>query len=131
MKVAFTAMVNTPIRNLKENAVIEFKDQALNIGGFYNPFHGTFQCGVPGVYMFSWSIVINAGFELITSLDVNGVSKGKVIVDNPAHNIGSGSNTFILDLNRGDVVAVKVLHNSTGAGLLIGRGSSFSGYLLH
>ncbi|XP_021349817.1 complement C1q subcomponent subunit B-like isoform X2 [Mizuhopecten yessoensis] len=129
--VVFSAMVITPILNIKKYAVIEFKDQKLNIGGFYNPVNGIFRCGVPGVYMFSWSIVANAGYDLITSLDVNGVSTGNVIVDNPAQNVSSGSNTVVLDLNRGDVVAVKVWETSTGAGLLIGRGSSFSGYLLH
>ncbi|OWF36941.1 Complement C1q-like protein 2 [Mizuhopecten yessoensis] len=96
--------MNASSSNTTPGTVIVFEDLKLNIGDYYNPVHGTFRCGVSGIHMFTWSILVNAGHTLTTSLNGNGLPMGLVYVDNPYKNTGSGSNTVVVHISVGDNV---------------------------
>ena len=59
--VAFRVQFTTNIRNPSTGYHIVFDDVKLNIGGVYNPHHGTFVAPVSGIYFLNQHFSISPG----------------------------------------------------------------------
>ena len=131
--VAFYAKSTTTVTKFNVGSVLKFNNAITNTGGAYNPSNGTFTSPIGGHYAFSWNIVCTpakTGNLADVFLMLNGQLQGIAQADCRDQN-GSGSDTVVLKLNKGDVVHLE-LHGSNVPRLQVyGDGySSFSGWLI-
>lgn len=110
--VAFHATLagGNAIRHLHINQTVIFDDVLLNLGGAYHAQHGLFVANVPGVYIFSVSIMALAGGSDSTMVFImkNGKEIAAAIADGRGSPHDQGSTTVVLQLVSGDEVWVSV-----------------------
>ncbi|XP_053374375.1 cerebellin-4-like [Mercenaria mercenaria] len=127
--VAFSATLNQ--RNVEHIGVhqnIVFSDVITNIGNGYNNHHGLFIAPVSGLYMFSTTILSGQNVEYVAAIEINGSDVVRMFERGTDNRHGSATQTVIVQLKKGDDVAVQSLsadHTYWGD-----RYSSFSGVLL-
>ena len=103
-----------------------------NIGNTFSIETGTFECRIPGAYMFNLNLVSDVGSYVEASIKLNGISKVTSISDHRDRSSGwdQGSAVGIFILRKADVVSVSIdwpIEPQT----LRGEGKTmFSGYLL-
>ncbi|OWF38946.1 otolin-1-like [Mizuhopecten yessoensis] len=130
-KVAFTARPLQDITEISEGRSLLFSEASLNLGDDYNPATGYFQCSVAGVYVFTWSIEINARHSLTTVIHVNGNILGFQFASGTTDHMDSKYSTVMVKLDIADTVYITA-YSPTISGTVIGfMSSSFSGYLLN
>lgn len=132
-KYAFYARVSNKLGTVTHNQVIVFAHADTNIGQAYNPNSGVFRCQQAGVYLFSVTILAfsNKGAEF--TLVKNGAEVGYIYARSDSNGrLDSGSNTFILDLDVGDDIWLKIHESYHDDGDIIDPNfSTFSGVFLH
>jgi hypothetical protein len=118
------------LSNLTAHQTIIFPAVTLNNGNGYNSSDGTFTCPVGGVYVFTWTTMVTPGQYLRTDLVVNDVIQGLGYADAYflSNATDSGTSVVVTQLERGDVVRVRVSY-PPGTGELFGwHYSTFSGW---
>ena len=123
--MAFFASLTTRPVHLGANQDIAFDNAVTNIGNAYNPHHGVFIAPVAGVYVFTVTLRRD-GDRTYAHVMKNNQILAKL--DFPLHG-DQVSQTVILDLNKGDDVAVQ--NTSTDRTFTADRYSTFSGFLLY
>ncbi|XP_033758232.1 protein HP-25 homolog 1-like [Pecten maximus] len=129
-KIAFSARLLYAVTHIGQGRAIVFDEIILNIGQDYDPSSGIFQCSIPGIYVFTWSIEVNASNSLITGIYVNGQSRQFQFVAGSSYNINSGSSTIVLELTGGDTVFIGAFRTPSHDTVVESESSLFSGYLL-
>ena len=128
--VAFYARLSKTIEKGKIGHVIAFDNVLTNTGGAYDASTGKFTTPISGHYVFSWTTVCTTGTLIGTLLKWNGKPTGSAQDDCRDQN-GSGSNTAILKLAKGDVVDISVHGSAKYPRQAYGNGySTISGYLI-
>ncbi|XP_063427026.1 complement C1q-like protein 3 [Mytilus trossulus] len=123
---AFSSMLSKA-QSLGSNDAIKFDKIVTNIRNGYNPTTGIFTAPVAGVYQFSYTVLTGDGKGLVVYLSHNNNMQQSTWLSGSRHE--TGTNNIILNLKKGDQVAVKshgsyIVHS--GSYLY----SSFSGYLI-
>lgn len=117
--------------HIGKDQTVVFENVLLNIGGDFHINHSLFIAEMPGVYMFSASILsfVNAHPEFSAAIVKNGGNLALIYghSDNGRHD--QGSVTVVTQLDAGDEVWVKLLSPDDGS-IYGGRYTTFSGALL-
>lgn len=115
---------------VSDNQIIKFDHVRTNIGQRYDCSTGRFSAPFPGCFVFNVSLVTKPDKRIEVSLEKNGEEWMKMYAGSSQFN-GSGANTTILQLVKGDEVYIKVneIYHSDGTLLDGSNFSSFSGFL--
>ncbi|CAC5425858.1 C1QL [Mytilus coruscus] len=128
---AFSAVL-TKTKSLSTNEVVKFDKVITNINNGYNPSTGIFTAPFAGVYQFSSVIMSQNGKILIASLWHNTTKIASIYTTSSSYQTGSLS--MVLDLKKGDQIAVKSYINTHYSSNTFysdaNNYSTFSGYLI-
>ena len=127
--VAFSARLTTDTPSLSPNQDIVFNDVIVNVGSAYHKAHGIFVAPVPGVYLFTTSLLAY-GTKSHHAKIVRGGQELARTDFNDADSFDDSSQTVIVQLQKGDFVAVQ---NADYSGMVYTgfNYSTFSGFLLY
>ncbi|XP_076100595.1 complement C1q-like protein 3 [Mytilus galloprovincialis] len=123
----FQSMLSQP-QTPGDKGVIKFDKVVINIQNGYNPTTGIFTALVAGVYQFSYTVMSQAGKHLVVYLSQNNVKQQMTWLKGSSFETGTANN--ILNLKKGDQVAVKSEGSYTIHSDSTNLYSSFSGYLI-
>ncbi|XP_053381665.1 cerebellin-2-like [Mercenaria mercenaria] len=127
--VAFSATLDQlNVEHIGVHQNIVFSDVITNIGNGYNNHHGLFVAPVSGLYMFSTTILSGQNADFAVAIEINGSDVVRMFERGTDNRHGSATQTVIVQLQKGDDVAVQSLspdHTYWGD-----KYSSFSGVLL-
>ncbi|XP_060076926.1 adiponectin-like [Ylistrum balloti] len=128
-RVAFYATLRNTV-NVNLGMTLIFQNVVTNEGNRYNPTTGVFTCGVPGIYVFSWSICVGKDDFVNTELVKNGQMVNMQFTSGTDKYEISTSHMTVLSLQTNDRVNVMVYRNPSPQSFTIGDATTFSGFLL-
>ncbi|KAL4226237.1 Complement C1q-like protein 3 [Mactra antiquata] len=119
-------------RNNLEHAgigqIVIYDSVVTNVGNGYSGSSGAFTAQVDGIYVFSSTLVALLHNNVRTSIFKNSDLINYMFAGGVESLLNSSSNTIVLQLNKGDVITVRIADgNSSMQGY---ESSSFSGFLL-
>ncbi|XP_052688454.1 uncharacterized protein LOC128167006 [Crassostrea angulata] len=124
--IAFNAYISKHLtlhRNTPVNVV--YDKLFFNYGNAYNPHSGIFTAPSAGLYIFTWTSLVNGRTIFDAEIIVNGKRKGLGNCNNESNpGFENCANTIPLVLNAGDRVNIR----TTTANFLYGEWSSFKGW---
>jgi hypothetical protein len=124
--IAFNAYITKRLHlNLKSPVNVVYSGILLNSGNAYNPHSGFFTAPSDGLYIFTWTSLVQPNTIFDSEIRVNGIHNGYSNCNNnqsPAHE--NCANTVPLALKSGDKVNIR----TTSANILIESWSSFKGW---
>ncbi len=126
--VAFSAALNPTY--FREEGVIQFPYVLQNAGFAYQRNSSIFVAPVDGLYLFTVSVAVDAGFKARVRLRVNGLEKVELLQTSTNHNgVNTISRVALFELSQGD--RVDVVQAEPGGVLYSDRGlqTTFSGFL--
>ncbi|XP_041670540.1 uncharacterized protein LOC121527591 [Cheilinus undulatus] len=129
-KVAFSVALTGPVGPFNTDTHLKYDRILTNVGNAYNPTSGTFTAPIRGVYYFRFTAF---EYRKTHTFGVYIYHNDQQLMANGEHNVYEGneffSNAFVLELNEGDLVYMKLPSGWT----LYDSGNnqtSFSGFLL-
>ncbi|XP_021342909.1 complement C1q tumor necrosis factor-related protein 2-like [Mizuhopecten yessoensis] len=125
-QVAFSASRTSRLGPVLENTIVIYDNVFTNQGDSFDPYTSTFICKVNGTYLFAAHVLCNLDSDAFGWIMMNGNYVIPMHGDQRA-GYGTGSNTIILHLVKGDHVWIQLSKNSS----LLNDYSTFSGYLLY
>lgn len=132
-QVAFHVVADASQSHLDQGQNIVFDTVLLNVGDSYHDQHGVFIAPVPGIYVFSVTVMNQAvtGHEFIeAALYKDGTLLEKAMADGRTSGYDQGSFTVTTQLQEGSEVWVECYYPKTDDYLYGARFSSFTGFLL-
>ncbi|XP_076874623.1 complement C1q-like protein 4 [Brachyhypopomus gauderio] len=128
-KIAFYA----GLRKQHEGSdVLKFDDVVTNVGNYYEPSTGKFTCPLPGIYYFTYHVLMRGGdgTSMWADLKKNGQVRASAIAQDADQNYDYASNSVILHLDVGDEVCVQLDGGKVHGGNT-NKYSTFSGFLIY
>lgn len=114
--------------NLSDGEIIQFDTVLTNAGQGFNKYTGVFTAPVDGTYSFQTTILTDKDSEVWAYIGVNGIFKAYLNARGTDTRHGSGSQSLVITLLKGDQVTIR---NSGNGGMIYGFGyTTFCGYLL-
>ncbi|XP_030065295.1 complement C1q-like protein 2 [Microcaecilia unicolor] len=128
-KIAFYVGLKSPHEGYE---VLKFDDVVTNLGNHYDPSSGKFTCQVPGIYYFTYHILMRGGdgTSMWADLCKNGQVRASAIAQDADQNYDYASNSVVLHLDSGDEIYVK-LDGGKAHGGNNNKYSTFSGFILY
>ncbi|XP_069472703.1 complement C1q-like protein 2 [Ambystoma mexicanum] len=128
-KIAFYVGLKSPHEGYE---VLKFDDVVTNLGNHYDPSTGKFTCQVPGIYFFTYHILMRGGdgTSMWADLCKNGQVRASAIAQDADQNYDYASNSVVLHLDSGDEIYVK-LDGGKAHGGNNNKYSTFSGFILY
>ncbi|KAK1150971.1 complement C1q-like protein 4 [Acipenser oxyrinchus oxyrinchus] len=128
-KIAFYAGLRKPHEG---NEVLKFDDVVTNVGNYYEPSTGKFTCPLPGIYYFTYHVLMRGGdgTSMWADLKKNGQVRASAIAQDADQNYDYASNSVILHLDVGDEVCVQLDGGKVHGGNT-NKYSTFSGFLIY
>ncbi|XP_029461198.1 complement C1q-like protein 2 [Rhinatrema bivittatum] len=128
-KIAFYVGLKSPHEGYE---VLKFDDVVTNLGNHYDPASGKFTCQVPGIYYFTYHILMRGGdgTSMWADLCKNGQVRASAIAQDADQNYDYASNSVVLHLDTGDEIYVK-LDGGKAHGGNNNKYSTFSGFILY
>ncbi|NXJ72382.1 C1QL4 protein, partial [Rostratula benghalensis] len=145
-KIAFYAGLRKPHEGYE---VLRFDDVVTNVGNYYEPSSGKFTCPLPGIYFFTYHVLMRGGDGTSISSELPpgdgvvgcaGVPEGccvpphqvraSAIAQDADQNYDYASNSVILHLDVGDEVFVKLDGGKVHGGNT-NKYSTFSGFIIY
>ncbi|OWF54524.1 Complement C1q-like protein 4 [Mizuhopecten yessoensis] len=114
--VAFHVLLTRPLLNPGLHQTIVFDKITTNVGAQISNNTGVFSCNQPGVYVFSWQVLLQGSQYMISELTKNGMRVGSQEIGNTQNTV-SGSSTAVVELDNGDEVWVSIAAHSQGSGV--------------
>ncbi|XP_062396040.1 complement C1q-like protein 4 [Sardina pilchardus] len=112
--------------------VLKFDDVVTNVGNYYEPSTGKFTCPLPGIYYFTYHVLMRGGdgTSMWADLKKNGQVRASAIAQDADQNYDYASNSVILHLDVGDEVYVQLDGGKVHGGNT-NKYSTFSGFLIY
>nr|QGH45415.1 complement system-related protein C1ql4a-1 [Cyprinus carpio] len=112
--------------------VLKFDDVVTNVGNYYEPSTGKFTCPLPGIYFFTYHVLMRGGdgTSMWADLKKNGQVRASAIAQDADQNYDYASNSVILHLDVGDEVCVQLDGGKVHGGNT-NKYSTFSGFLIY
>ncbi|XP_068266156.1 complement C1q-like protein 4 [Nyctibius grandis] len=128
-KIAFYAGLRKPHEGYE---VLRFDDVVTNVGNYYEPSSGKFTCPLPGIYFFTYHVLMRGGdgTSMWADLMKNGQVRASAIAQDADQNYDYASNSVILHLDVGDEVFVKLDGGKVHGGNT-NKYSTFSGFIIY
>ncbi|XP_073407990.1 complement C1q-like protein 2 [Dendrobates tinctorius] len=128
-RIAFYVGLKSPHEGYE---LLKFDDVVTNVGEHYDPSTGKFTCEVPGVYYFTYHILMRGGdgTSMWADLCKNGQVRASAIAQDADQNYDYASNSVVLHLDSGDEIYVK-LDGGKAHGGNNNKYSTFSGFILY
>ncbi|CAL8368280.1 unnamed protein product [Lota lota] len=128
-KIAFYAGLR---KQHEGTEVLKFDDVVTNVGNYYEPSTGKFTCPLPGVYYFTYHVLMRGGdgTSMWADLKKNGQVRASAMAQDADQNYDYASNTVILHLDVGDEVCVQLDGGKVHGGNT-NKYSTFSGFLIY
>ncbi|KAL4616626.1 complement C1q-like protein 2 [Arapaima gigas] len=128
-KIAFYVGLRSPHEGYE---VLKFDDVVTNLGNHYDSFTGKFTCQVPGIYFFTYHVLMRGGdgTSMWADLCKNGQVRASAIAQDADQNYDYASNSVVLHLDSGDEIYVK-LDGGKAHGGNNNKYSTFSGFILY
>ncbi|XP_042200239.1 complement C1q-like protein 2 [Callorhinchus milii] len=128
-RIAFYAGLRKPHEGYE---ILKFDDVVTNIGNHYEASTGKFTCTVPGIYFFTYHVLMRGGdgVSMWADLCKNGQVRASAIAQDADQNYDYASNTVILHLDVGDEVYVKLDGGKVHGGNN-NKYSTFSGFIIY
>ncbi|XP_060930859.1 complement C1q-like protein 4 [Limanda limanda] len=128
-KIAFYAGLR---KQHEGSEILKFDDVVTNVGNYYEPSTGKFTCPLPGIYFFTYHVLMRGGdgTSMWADLKKNGQVKASAIAQDADQNYDYASNSVILHLDVGDEVCVQLDGGKVHGGNT-NKYSTFSGFLVY
>uniref|UniRef100_A0A3Q1I4T6 Complement C1q like 2 n=1 Tax=Acanthochromis polyacanthus TaxID=80966 RepID=A0A3Q1I4T6_9TELE len=128
-RIAFYVGLKNPHEGYE---VLKFDDVITNLGNHYDQSTGKFTCHVPGIYFFTYHVLMRGGdgTSMWADLCKNGQVRASAIAQDADQNYDYASNSAVLHLDSGDEVYVK-LDGGKAHGGNNNKYSTFSGFILY
>ncbi|XP_072350009.1 complement C1q-like protein 2 [Scyliorhinus torazame] len=128
-KIAFYAGLKKPHEGYE---ILKFDDVVTNVGNHYEASTGKFTCTVPGIYFFTYHVLMRGGdgTSMWADLCKNGQVRASAIAQDADQNYDYASNSVILHLDVGDEVYVKLDGGKVHGGNN-NKYSTFSGFIIY
>ncbi|KAM4626789.1 complement C1q-like protein 2 [Discoglossus pictus] len=128
-RIAFYVGLKSPHEGYE---LLKFDDVVTNLGNHYDPSTGKFTCQVPGIYYFTYHILMRGGdgTSMWADLCKNGQVRASAIAQDADQNYDYASNSVVLHLDSGDEIYVK-LDGGKAHGGNNNKYSTFSGFILY
>ncbi|KAJ8003529.1 hypothetical protein DPEC_G00149300 [Dallia pectoralis] len=128
-KIAFYVGLKNPHEGYE---VLKFDDVVTNEGDQYDPTTGKFTSELPGIYFFTYHVLMRGGdgTSMWADLCRNGQVRASAIAQDADQNYDYASNSAVLHLDPGDEIYVK-LDGGKAHGGNNNKYSTFSGFLLY
>uniref|UniRef100_G3P2I1 Complement component 1, q subcomponent-like 4 n=1 Tax=Gasterosteus aculeatus aculeatus TaxID=481459 RepID=G3P2I1_GASAC len=128
-KIAFYAGLR---KQHEGSEVLKFDDVVTNVGNYYEPSTGKFTCPLPGIYFFTYHVLMRGGdgTSMWADLKKNGLVRASAIAQDADQNYDYASNSVILHLDVGDEVCVQLDGGKVHGGNT-NKYSTFSGFLIY
>ncbi|XP_056440460.1 complement C1q-like protein 3 [Gadus chalcogrammus] len=112
--------------------VLKFDDVVTNLGNHYDPTTGKFTCSIPGIYFFTYHVLMRGGdgTSMWADLCKNIQVRASAIAQDADQNYDYASNSVVLHLVPGDEVYIK-LDGGKAHGGNNNKYSTFSGFILY
>ncbi|XP_072115793.1 complement C1q-like protein 2 [Mobula birostris] len=128
-KIAFYVGLKSPHEGYE---VLKFDDVVTNLGNYYDSSTGKFTCAVPGIYFFTYHVLMRGGdgTSMWADLCKNGQVRASAIAQDADQNYDYASNSVVLHLDTGDEIYIK-LDGGKAHGGNNNKYSTFSGFILY
>ncbi|XP_060683835.1 complement C1q-like protein 2 [Hemiscyllium ocellatum] len=128
-KIAFYVGLKSPHEGYE---VLRFDDVVTNLGNYYDSTSGKFTCAVPGIYFFTYHVLMRGGdgTSMWADLCKNGQVRASAIAQDADQNYDYASNSVVLHLDSGDEIYIK-LDGGKAHGGNNNKYSTFSGFILY
>ncbi|XP_061477753.1 complement C1q-like protein 4 [Rhineura floridana] len=128
-KIAFYAGLRKPHEGYE---ILRFDDVVTNVGNYYEPSSGKFTCPLPGIYFFTYHVLMRGGdgTSMWADLMKNGQVRASAIAQDADQNYDYASNSVILHLDVGDEVFIKLDGGKVHGGNT-NKYSTFSGFIIY
>ncbi|XP_056389619.1 complement C1q-like protein 2 isoform X2 [Hyla sarda] len=128
-RIAFYVGLKSPHEGYE---LLKFDDVVTNVGNHYDQSTGKFTCQVPGIYYFTYHILMRGGdgTSMWADLCKNGQVRASAIAQDADQNYDYASNSVVLHLDSGDEIYVK-LDGGKAHGGNNNKYSTFSGFILY
>ncbi|TWW56632.1 Complement C1q-like protein 4 C1q and tumor necrosis factor-related protein 11 [Takifugu flavidus] len=128
-KIAFYAGLR---KQHEGSEILKFDDVVTNVGNYYEPSTGKFTCPLPGIYFFTYHVLMRGGdgTSMWADLKKNGLVRASAIAQDADQNYDYASNSVILHLDVGDEVCVQLDGGKVHGGNT-NKYSTFSGFLIY
>ncbi|KAI1892233.1 hypothetical protein AGOR_G00131250 [Albula goreensis] len=128
-KIAFYAGLR---KQHEGTEVLKFDDVVTNVGNYYEPTTGKFTCPLPGIYYFTYHVLMRGGdgTSMWADLKKNGQVRASAIAQDADQNYDYAANSVILHLDVGDEVWVQLDGGKVHGGNT-NKYSTFSGFLIY
>ncbi|XP_048861995.1 complement C1q-like protein 2 [Brienomyrus brachyistius] len=128
-KIAFYVGLKNPHEGYE---VLKFDDVVTNLGNHYDSSTGKFSCQVPGIYFFTYHVLMRGGdgTSMWADLCKNGQVRASAIAQDADQNYDYASNSVVLHLDSGDEIYIK-LDGGKAHGGNNNKYSTFSGFILY
>ncbi|XP_061654154.1 complement C1q-like protein 3b [Phyllopteryx taeniolatus] len=112
--------------------VLKFDDVVTNLGNHYDPSTGKFTCSIPGIYYFTYHVLMRGGdgTSMWADLCKNNQVRASAIAQDADQNYDYASNSVVLHLEPGDEIYIK-LDGGKAHGGNNNKYSTFSGFMLY
>ncbi|XP_026069067.1 complement C1q-like protein 4 [Carassius auratus] len=128
-KIAFYAGLR---KQHEGSEILKFDDVVTNVGNYYEPTTGKFTCPLPGIYFFTYHVLMRGGdgTSMWADLKKNGQVRASAIAQDADQNYDYASNSVILHLDVGDEICVQLDGGKVHGGNT-NKYSTFSGFLIY
>ncbi|XP_020796424.1 complement C1q-like protein 3 [Boleophthalmus pectinirostris] len=112
--------------------LLKFDDVVTNLGNHYDPTSGKFTCSIPGIYYFTYHVLMRGGdgTSMWADLCKNNQVRASAIAQDADQNYDYASNSAVLHLEPGDEVYIK-LDGGKAHGGNNNKYSTFSGFIIY
>ncbi|KTG47703.1 hypothetical protein cypCar_00020651, partial [Cyprinus carpio] len=112
--------------------LLKFDDVVTNLGNHYDPTTGKFTCSIPGIYYFTYHVLMRGGdgTSMWADLCKNNQVRASAIAQDADQNYDYASNSAVLHLEPGDEVYIK-LDGGKAHGGNNNKYSTFSGFIIY